>query len=290
MTDAAGSSSTGLFHDDSTIRAVGQEALSLLGGGRAVLMQLAHPLVAAGVADHSAFQGNPLLRLEHTLDFMHVLMFGNHEQVQAALREFHARHRRIHGRLPKSAGPYAAGITYRAEDPQLKLWVHATLTDSGWMTYERFVAPIPPDEREEYYAETRVVARLLGIPDPILPQKWGDFQEYMAAMLASDTLAVTKTARTLAEDVLNPSQVGPVAAGSARLLRFVTAGLLPEPLREAYGFEWSAGDQRRLDHLSMATRALRPRTPRWVWQGPRCGPGIARALLSDVTKGRQATS
>lgn len=274
----------GWFHHDSMIRRVSQEALGLLGGGYAILLQLAHPAVAAGVAEHSYFQNDPLIRLFRTLEFMHNLIFGSYHEAQAALRQFYAVHARIHGHLPQAAGRFPAGTAYTAGDPQLKLWVYATLVEASLVAHERFVEPLTLDERRRYYADTQTLARQLTIPAHLLPPTLEDFHHYMARMLASDALAVTGATRQLAWAVLDPGNVGIIPASTARLLRFVTAGLLPERLRADYGLAWSPRQQRRLDHLSRTTRRLRPWTPVWMWQSPLLDGHLPRLLLGFSMK------
>lgn len=269
----------GLFPRTSVIRRVNREALCLLGGGRAILLQLAHPLVAAGVADYSGFQSDPLARLFRTLDLIHTLVFEDRQRAHGAAQRFRTMHARIQGCLAEDAGRFPAGTLYSAADPHLKLWVHATLVDTGLITYQRLVAPLSLDERNSYYADTLTLARLLGIPDDLLPPTLEDFRTYMATMLASDTLAVTSTARRLAWDVLDPS-VGSVQSACAGLLRFVTAGLLPERFQAAYGLPWGAGQQTLLDGLSRTTRILRPVAPAWLWRSPQLdGASVLRTLL-----------
>lgn len=269
----------GLFRSESEIRRISSEALGLLGGGRAVLLQLAHPLIAAGVAEHSTFESDPLARLMGTLELMHALVFGNRRQVQRALQRFNAMHARIGGHLAQAAGRFPAGTPYTANDPALKLWVHATLVDTSLITYERFVAPLSSDERRRYYDDTRRLARLLGIPDSILPPTLDAFQDYIAAMLVGDSLMVTDTARYLAWSVLNPD-VGTVQYATARMLCFVTAGLLPEQFRTAYGLIWGQRHQRLLDSFSVTTRLLRPVAPAWLWRSPQLeGANLLRLLL-----------
>jgi uncharacterized protein (DUF2236 family) len=262
---------------------MGQEALGLLGGGRAVLLQLAHPLVAAGVAQHSNFQSDPLERLLHTLELMHTLVFEPLEEAEQALRRFHAVHARIKGRLRRAAGRFSAGTPYRGDDPELKLWVAATLIDTSLLAYERFVRPLSPRERQEYYQDALRMGRLLAVPDDIMPPGLGDFRHYMAEMLAGDTLVVDGTARRLADDVLWPEEVGIVPAACAHLLRFTTAGLLPRRFRDAYGLTWRPTDRWKLNRLARATRFLRPIVPVWVWQSPQLDGHLARLLLWGMT-------
>lgn len=269
----------GLFDHDSMIRQIAQEALSLLGGGRAILLQLAHPLIAAGVDDHSTFQTDPLTRLLRTLSLMHTVIFGNRDQAEAALQRFHRVHAQIEGRLPDAAGRFPAGTPYHGSDPHLKLWVAATLLDTSLVAYQQFVGTLMPDEQERYYADGIVLSQLMGIPQTIFPPNLAAFQRYMEEMLRGDTLAVTDTTRRLADDVLIPKNVSLIPAGSARLLRLTTAGLLPPQLRQAYGLTWSWQQQYLLALLSRTTRGLRPQMPRWVWQSPLLEGRLARLML-----------
>jgi uncharacterized protein (DUF2236 family) len=261
---------------------IGQEALGLLGGGRAVLLQLAHPLVAAGVAEYSDFQADPLSRLLRTLELMHTVVYGNHSEATQALERFQTVHAHIQGQLSEAAGRFPAGTAYTANDPELKFWVLATLIDTSLITYERFVAPLTPDERDRFYADAQILAELFRIPDAIVPPDLDDFHHYIGDMITDDTLAVTHTARQLARDVLYPD-VGIIPTASAALLRFATAGTLPERFREAYGLTWNARRQVLLDGLSQFTRLLRPWVPKWIWQSPQLGGSLPRWLLWQAT-------
>lgn len=268
-----------MFTDQSMIRRVNQEALVLLGGGRAVLLQLAHPLVAAGVADYSSFRSAPLERLFGTLEMMHLLVFGNQQEIKSALEKFHSMHGRIRGRLSQGAGLYPGDTSYTGEDPDLKLWVYATLVDTSLISYERFVAPLSTLERNRFYENTLVLARLLGIPDEDLPSDLESFHSYMQSILASDALAVTDMAHELAWDVLDPNVEG-LQYASAILLRFVTAGLLPDRLRQGFELAWGPRRQILLDWLSWTTRLVRPVAPEWLWKSPQLdGANFLRWLL-----------
>src|SRR5207245_7025140 len=120
------------FPADSMLRRVGAGSIGLLGGGRALLLQLAHPLVAAGVHDHSDFRRDPLGRLQHTLEMMGSIITAEDAETQAAaLRRFHDVHARIKGHLPEAVGALARNTQYSGHDPHLKLWVHATFMDTA---------------------------------------------------------------------------------------------------------------------------------------------------------------
>jgi uncharacterized protein (DUF2236 family) len=254
------------------VRRIGRESITLLGGGRATLLQLAHPLIAAGVNEHSYFRQDPMTRLARTMHLMLAVVFGDEKQVQKAMRQFHAVHRRVHGSLSDDRGKYSAGTSYRAEDPTLKLWVHATLIDTTLIVYDRFVAPLSHDDRARFYAESKIIGGRLGIPAAIFPPTIGDFDEYMQEMLEGNTLAVTDVTRALARYVLYP-KAGLIPRSSARLLLFATAGLLPTRLREAYGMSWGPSEERLLEALSRLYKLARPITPKSIALLPLAGGG-----------------
>lgn len=268
------------FSPDSMIRRIHREAVVMLGGGRAILLQLAHPFVAAGVDDYSNFEAEILQRLYRTIHFMHNLVFQDRRTARKALRGFHAMHERIRGRLGHRSGNLPADTRYSGRDPEAKLWVHATFVDTSLKTYERFIEPLTPDERREYYSDSLVLARLMEIPEEILPATLGEFRAYMEGMISGepDTLAVTGTARRLARAVLYP-EVGLFPALSAGLLRRVTAGLLPERFRREYGLQWGRRQQLFLDGFSGTTGLLRPYVPSWVWQNPLMDGKLTSFLL-----------
>jgi uncharacterized protein (DUF2236 family) len=117
---AAIASATESLPSAPTARRINGERIVLLGWSRAILMQLAHPLVAAGVHDHSTFRHGPLTaatRLHETVKAMLALTFGDAQRSGAALDGIRAIHHRVHGALSHSIGPYLAGSRYSAEDP-----------------------------------------------------------------------------------------------------------------------------------------------------------------------------
>ena len=232
-----------------------------------MLLQLAHPFVAAGVDDHSTFQSDILRRLFRTVYFVHSMVFDDLEGVRQSVAHFDAAHARIRGKLGNRAGNLDPETVYTGHDPHAKLWVFATLTDAGLRTYEHLVRRLTPDQRQRYYRESLVQARLLGIPDEILPQSMDAFNNYMRDMLTGNTLAVTDTAYRLGQAVLYP-EVGPLPKFSAWFLRLVTAALLPERFRKAYGLKWGRGQKLLFGILCRTMRVLRPLAPAWIWQSP----------------------
>lgn len=244
---------------DTVSRRINAERLMLLGWSRAILLQLAHPLVAAGVAGHSTFRAGRLsaaLRLHHTVRAMLALTFGDARARAAALEGIRAIHRRVHGRLPHDAGRFPAGTPYSAEDPDLVLWVHATLLDSMPLIYEHAVAPLTAGERDAYCAEAAAVALDLGARDAEVPRTWLALRRYLDRMHASGAIDVSPQARDLASAVLAPP-FARLIAPAAWMNRLVTAGLLPERVRQQYGFAWSGTRDRTLRRVMATLRGAR---------------------------------
>lgn len=252
---------------------INREVVVLLGWGRAILLQLSHPLVACGVADHSSFliqTRGRLHRLYQTVDAMICLAFGTPEEAERIIRHINAIHDRVHGQLRKPAGVFSAGTTYSAHDPALLRWVHATLLESSLLTYEFYVGPLTPKEKDRYCAEGSGIEPLLGIPNGYLPRSLVELQKYMDAMFSSGEITVTGTAQALAREVVYPP-IPRVAEPLLWLMRLPTIGMLPPRIREAYGFQWDSRRQSAL-HLSahMVRRLLRV-TPSILrhWPGAR---------------------
>ena len=258
--------------DMSVARRINAERIVLAGWSRAILMQLAHPLVAQGVADHSTFRGGlwtAAVRLHHTVRAMRRLAFGAEPEVRQTLDRIRAIHRQVNGELREQVGPYAAGTPYSAEDPALVLWVHATLLDSLPRAYEAMVAPLSVEERDEWCRESAPVARALGAEAGV-PERWDQVQAYLDEMLTSHRITVGAVARELAGEVLSPRRSGLVAPVRA-VNRVVTLGLLPSGLREEYGFQWHDRDQVRFRRTMAALRAVRRLTPPVLAHWPGAG-------------------
>ncbi|BCS31017.1 hypothetical protein TBR22_A02160 [Luteitalea sp. TBR-22] len=242
---------------------INAERLVLAGWSRAILLQLAHPLVAQGVADHSAFRGGLLraaVRLHHTVAAMRHLTFGDDDTRRRALAGILAIHRRVNGKLRESVGVWPAGTAYSAEDPSLVLWVHATLLDSLALVFDRVVRPLADDERDAWCRESAPTALSLGAHEADVPRDWGSLQAYVARMHASGQIVVGDTARDLARDVLTPPRSWLVLP--ARTLNTtVTIGLLPRHVREQYGLAWTPADDRRLSRALWMLRTARRVTP-----------------------------
>jgi uncharacterized protein (DUF2236 family) len=251
-TDAA--ELAGLYGPGSEAWALNREAMLLLGAGpRALLLQLAHPHVAAGVADHSDFRADPWARLRATLRSYLAIVYGTGTAARAEIRRLNALHRTI------------TGPTYRARDPELSMWVHATLVDSTMVTADAWLEPLSRSRRERYYAETVPIGRAFGIPSDLLPPDLAAFEAYLGRMLApGGAVRVSPLARELADVVLHPP-IGPVVAALAAVppatyawTLWPAVGLLPSSVRDAYGFRWGPLERAVSSWLVAGWRAWRP--------------------------------
>jgi uncharacterized protein (DUF2236 family) len=270
--DPWGVAARGLYGPESEAWALNREAMLLLGAGpRALLLQLAHPLVAAGVADHSDFLSDPWARLQGTLRSYLTIVYGTGIAARAEIRRLNGLHRSI------------TGPGYRARDPELALWVHATLVDSTIVVADRWLEPLSRARRARYYVETLPIGRAFGIPAALLPPDINAFEAYVERMLAPDgPVRVGPAARELADVVLHPP-LGPVIPA----LRFVTArlyawtlwpavGLLPATVREEYGLRWGPLERAVAAWLVAGWRSWRPIMPAGFRQMPQSLAADAR--------------
>ena len=272
-------------------RRVNREAVVVLGWGRAILMQLAHPLVAAGVGAHSGFDAGPLAylqRMRRTISAMLSLTFGDEVEIRRTAERINAIHRRVHGRLDRAVGPYPAGTPYDATDPALLAWVHATLVDSQLRTYALFVGPLTAAEEDRYCTEAAQVGPRLGAPPGTLPATRDALDRYLREMQQAGRLAVGEQARRLAAALL-ALPGGPCVAPARWLGRLTTIGLLPAPLRDGYGFTWRERDARRLRAAAAALRAARRFAPRALREWPAARPRAQGAHSAPRRERRGAT-
>ena len=271
---------------------INRERIAVAGWGRAVLLQLAHPSIAAGVHDHSAFRGSlrsSYRRLRSTVGAMLSLTFGDTEQMITAAARINSIHDRVRGRV----GEGAAAGEYSAHDPDLQRWVHATLLESSLLTYERLVDPLTLRERDRYCAEAAIMEPLMGMPAGSLPRDAAGLDTYMREMLAGGRIVVTDTSRALARAVLYPPQwylVWP----AFRAMQLLTIGSLPPSIRHAYGFEWRARDERAFARwmtvLRTSLRLLPPLAREWPMARRRLFPAAAApapALLTGISSNAQ---
>ena len=242
---------------------INAERLALLGWSRAILLQMAHPLIAAGVAEHSSFRATPIAavsRLRETVRAMLALTFGDPIAHGHAIARIKAIHTRVHGVLREPTGVFPSGTPYSAEDPALLLWVHATLVESVVLVYDRLVAPLPEAERDRYLVEAADVAITLGARGEDVPRTWPKLVAYLDAQYASGRIAVGSEARMVVDAVMFPP-LSAISGPFAWINRVITIGLLPPYVRDQYQYTWPASRERQFHRAAGAIRALRRMTP-----------------------------
>ena len=242
-----------MFPPDSPVRTVLGEGALLLGGGRALLMQVAHPSVAAGVAEHSDFARNPFARLARTLEASYGMVFGTEDEARDIAQSVTAVHERVRG------------PGYHATDPELIFWVHATLIDTALQIHTRFLRPLGHDEAEAFYRDSMILAELFGCPRQLQPPTLADVSAYTREMVA--TIKVSDTGRALARDILHARLPWPAPLALA-VVRELTVGLLPRPLREEFGLGWDRGRKRVLLATQAASRVASALVPAAVRRVP----------------------
>lgn len=265
----AASEAAGIFGPGSASWRIDREVMVLAGGSCALLMQAAHPVVAAGVAEHSTYSTDPFGRLMRTLETSYDVVFGSRSSADAAIRRVNAIHSRVTGLMPDS------GSSYAASDPEALLWVHSTLVDTALRVYGRFVAPLTPEDEQAYHAECARVAELLGVPSGDVPPTIGELRSWMAEMVGSGRVRVTPQARDIARTVLYPTRFPPRLAWDAAHL--VSMAVLPAALRRQYGITWSARRERGVERIARASRAVMPRVPSLLRHVPNARAADRRA-------------
>lgn len=274
------------FGPTSILRRVVAEPVLALLTQRILVMDVAHPQVAAGVDDHSRFLTQPWRRAVVTVDAALRLVFGSTETARGAARQIYATHDRIHGTVAEPPEPGATAAAYTAHDAALLTWVWATLVDSAETGYGRFVAPLSESQAEAFYAEMLAFAGFVGIPADCLPPDREAFAAYLEAMLAGGTLGTTTASRTLARHVLFfdhrvvPSPV-------VRIGRVLALATLDRRLIEALGLEAEAADERFGRRLDTLLRTVYPHLPRARTGVPRLYVALRRPTIGLATAPRR---
>ncbi len=247
----------GFFGPHSMTWRINREGVVYLGGLRALLMQIAHPKVAQGVADHSNYSTDPFGRLFRTFDAVHTIVYGPAQAAVETALVVHRVHAKIHGRLIEPV----AGISdrdYQANDPELLRWVWATLVDSAIAAYYRALPSLSESDWEAYYSESKIFGRLFGVPETMLPENLEAFRTWMNTTVASATLTVTDTSREIAGFLLKgPAILYPLRPSSYIL----AAGTLPEKFRRQFRLHWSLPMRAAYAVGARVVRTVTPRIP-----------------------------
>nr|WP_249804469.1 MULTISPECIES: oxygenase MpaB family protein [unclassified Bradyrhizobium] len=256
----------GVFGPSSVTWRIDREAVIFLGAGRALLLQLAHPWVAAAIAEHSKTFADPIGRFHRTFDIVFAMVFGSLDRALLSSRQLYRRHSMIVGEMPETVGPFVAGSRYCANDIPSLRWVHATLVETALMAHDLVLPPLSAEERERYWTESRTFGALFGLTGDDLPADWSGFAAYTNAMAQSDTLTVSPAAREIVRQIFGGARPW---LRPPRWYRALTASLLPEPLRAGFGFGLDERNTRSADNALKWIRRVYPKLPdRLRYVGP----------------------
>ncbi|HEV8228810.1 MAG TPA: oxygenase MpaB family protein [Candidatus Limnocylindria bacterium] len=244
----------GILPKDAVARSLNRELFLALGSTAAVLLQIAHPLVAAGVDQHSDFRRDAFGRFHRTANISLDAVFADSARARRALRRIDARHATVRGAA-------ADGTPYRARDPQLLLWVQATLVLTSLRWYELVAGRLPAIDRQRYWDEGKVFARELGVPDHLFPPTIGDLERYERDMLETAVIP-DPTSREVARVVLHPFKSIPDALYWPSDV--ITAGLVPAGLRDAFGLRWGRAERFFFRFVVHSLRIWRAAAPTWL--------------------------
>jgi uncharacterized protein (DUF2236 family) len=272
----------GFYGPDSMMWRINREAVLLGSGPAALLLQIAHPLVAEGVAQHSNFAEDPFKRLHGTIATTMDLVFGDGERAEKAVRRLNGVHRGVRGE-PADEQARALAASYRALDPELLLWVQATLIVTSVEAYSRWVRPLTADERERFWQEARRVGVRLGIALSLSPADWPALMTYWQRMLSDDgPIHVTATARRLAPVIVRPPI--PFLPGFAiDLLALPGLSLLPARLRDEFGLPWGPGRELLARLIGQTIRVWVKLVPAGLRSMPQARSAFRRARAGTIS-------
>jgi uncharacterized protein (DUF2236 family) len=253
-------------------------------GAYAILLQVGHPTVGAGVSEHSDFRADPWGRLLRTLDYSYVMTYGGPVLAGKMGKRIREMHKHIKGVRPD-------GERYHALEPEAYAWVHATLAHSIVRGHELLGRPIPVSEIEEFYAEWRRSGRLIGVREHDLPESWVDFGGYFDRMV-SERLERTAAVDEVLESLESPARppIPFLPDGAWRIARIpalhqtslITGGLLSPLLRDRFGVPWTRAKEAQLRALAATSRAATPLLPRSLRN---FGPNYLRWRRKEIARG-----
>ena len=253
-----GESGHGFFGPGSVTWRVNRESAVFLGAGRAALLQLAHPWVAVALAQHSNLLHDAIGRFHSTFRVIYTMLFGTRGQATEASKQLYRLHTGIRGELPHAVGGYPSDEHYEANEVAALRWVYATLVESAIFAYEFVLPPLALSDREQYYAESKRMAALFGIPAAALPQDWAAFTRYTSEMFASPQLCVDADALALAKSVL--SGVG-TWLRPPHWYRALTAYWMPPQLRTAFELPFGVTEERAVSRAGRWLPRVYPYMP-----------------------------
>jgi uncharacterized protein (DUF2236 family) len=270
------SADPGLFGPDSVTWQVIADPVLVLGGVRSLLLQALHPVAMSAVADHSSFREDPWGRLLRTAEYVGATTYGTTLEAQRAAARVRGVHRRIRGVEP------ASGRAYRADDPDLLLWVHCAEVESFYSTVQRCGAGLGPDAGDRYYAEQVTGAELIGIDPEVVPTTEAAMREYFATIRPQ--LGLSPQAREVARFVMLPPIERPMVY-AGRPLWAAFAGLafamLPRWARRMYSLPGLPTTDLVASLQGRALRSALMTLPRSRREGPHLTAAKTRLGITD---------
>lgn len=235
------------FGPESAIWRISSESVIVLGGPCAAVLQVAHPVVALGVARHSGFESDPLGRLHRTLQAVYTAVYGTQEEVRAMSGRVAAMHRRVQGREP---------VAYSAFSQEAQMWVLATLIDGALRSHARFYRALPEEVQRGYFHDMRQFGSFFGLDPGYGPQTLEEFYRYYHDMLTGDLLGSRPECAEVAMGIARPPK-----ARWAHPASFLVSELLPEPVRSRLGFRSTASGRLLVGFLEKTLPILIPLLP-----------------------------
>jgi uncharacterized protein (DUF2236 family) len=213
------------------------EGIILAGAGRAILLQLARPEVGHGVARHSDFAHNPMGRLHGTLMYVYAVMSGTDSDREIAAGYVTRMHSAVVG--------VDEGVRYDARDPELQLWVAATLYDTAVRVHDLVLGNLPESDADALFQRYAALGTALDVPEGMWPTDRAAFRRYWEG--AVQELDVDATAKAQADALWEATEAPWWVRRLMPLNRFITAGMLPAEVRTGFGLSWSPSRRRALD-------------------------------------------
>lgn len=252
----------GLFGPDTMMWKINKYVTSFLGGGRAVLLQTAHPWIANAIDQHSATKYDPYGRFKRTFTNVFTMTYGSLDQLTDCCLAVHNIHSKMFGEIKEDSGAFAKGSYYQANEVNSMVWVHATLWETAAKMYELVIGPLTDEEKEQYYQETKLFAFCFGIPDDALPPNWNEFLEYNEFMWNSSQLKVESAGKELARFLFS---MKPPLKSTMNYYKMLTSMMLPERLREEFDLPAATKENmEKYEKFIGRLRAVMPYLPRRV--------------------------
>lgn len=252
----------GFFGPESMTWKIYREPGIVLGGLRALFLQIAHPAVAEGVHLFSNFHEEYLYRAHRTFTSMASFYYGNTEQALKTARRLFKMHSMIRGQVERRIRGHLTKVSFCAKDPELLTWVLATLVETSIEMYEKMHRPLSQSEAEQFFEESKIIATLMGIPLDLYPKNLDAFYNYYYEMIEGDQLHVGPTTLALSKIILHP----PYA--SHRFFRWIAGGFLPEKFTQVYQVVLSTQEKKYLHLIIKVTRFLINKCPKVIRYAP----------------------